>query len=86
MNQLVSQVMGQQLRNSPIAQAYQTVKAASNTDEMLRYQLSKMPNGKEVLEAIDKCGGNYEAAVTQCLNDIGISMSDLANIMSNISI
>lgn len=45
-----------------------------------------MPNGKEVLEAIDKCGGNYEAAVTQCLNDIGISMSDLANIMSNISI
>ena len=86
MNQLASQIVGQQLSNSPLIQAYKTVQQASNTDAILRQQLANLPNGKEVLVALEQCGGNYEAAAKQCMQKLGLSISDIASIMKNTSI
>ena len=70
--------------NSPILQAYKTIQTASNTDMMLKQQLTNLPNGEKVLEALEKCGGNYEKATLECLKQFGLSVSDLTNIMKNV--
>ena len=85
MNQLASQLMGQQLSSSPLIQAYKAIQQASNTDAVLKQQLSNLPNGKEVLAALEQCGGNYEQATLQCIQKLGINISDLASIINNTS-
>ena len=85
MNQLASQLMGQQLLTNPLVQAYKAVQQASNTDAVLKQQLAKLPNGKEVLAILEQCGGDYEQATKQCVQKLGINISDLASIINNTS-
>lgn len=65
---------------SPIMEAYKAVQSASNTDTILRQQLANLPNGKQVLEVLDQCGGNYEQAARLSMESLGVNLNDLASL------
>lgn len=71
---------------SPIMQAFRTIQTASNSDMMLRQQLANLPNGKEVLEILNQCGGDYEKTARLSMESLGVSMNDLANLAKSIGL
>lgn len=62
MNQMVNQIMGNQMQNASLMQAWNMIKTAQNPQQLLINALSQGNDSKEIIDILKRCNGNTQKA------------------------
>ena len=62
MNQMVNQIMGNQMQNTSLMQAWNMIKNAQNPQQLLINALSQSNDAQQVIDAFKRCNGDPQKA------------------------